>query len=138
MTEIKWDSSLSVNIDLIDSQHKELIKRISDISEAVDSHQSPEVILNTLSFMSEYTDFHFSTEETHMKNHQYPAMDRHLIQHEEFKAMVRTMIDDFQEEGATPALGKSINTYLLNWLIDHIKGIDSKFGEFLRSKSFSE
>ena len=138
MPEIKRDSSLSVNVELIDSQHKELIKRISDISDAVDSHQSPEVILNTLSFMSDYTDFHFSTEETHMRKHEYPAMDLHIKQHDEFKSMVRTMIEDFQEEGATPALGKSINTYLLNWLIDHIKGIDSKFGEFLRSKGFSE
>ncbi len=138
MTDIIWDDSLSVNIDLIDSQHKELIKRIRDISEAVDSHQSPEVVLNTLGFMREYTEFHFSTEEKHMKEQHYPAIDIHIEQHEEFKSMVQTMIQDFKEEGPTPALGKSINTYLMNWLIDHIKGIDSKFGVFLRSKGFSQ
>ncbi|MFW9920446.1 MAG: bacteriohemerythrin [Candidatus Thorarchaeota archaeon] len=138
MSDVIWNDSLSVNIELIDTQHKELIKRISSISEAVDSHQSPEVVLNTLSFMSEYTDFHFSTEEKHMKEQNYPAIDLHLKQHEEFKAMVKTMITDFQEEGPTPALGKSINTYLMNWLVDHIKSIDTKFGEFLRSKGFSQ
>ncbi|MBN2229027.1 MAG: hemerythrin family protein [Candidatus Thorarchaeota archaeon] len=138
MVDIKWDDSLSVNVELIDHQHKELIKRISDISEAVDTNQSPEVIVNTLLFMSEYADFHFSTEERHMKEQNYPAMEHHLKQHEEFKSMVQTMIMDFKEEGATPALGKSINTYLMNWLIDHIKGIDLKFGEFLHSSGFSE
>ncbi len=138
MDTIEWDDSLSVNVDLIDEQHKELIKRINAISKAVDSHQSPEVTLNTLSFMSDYTDFHFSTEEKHMKEHNYPAMDLHLAQHKEFKDMVKHMIEDFEEEGPTPALGKSINTYLLNWLIEHIKGIDSKLGEFLKDKPITE
>ena len=137
MDNIIWNESLSVNVDLIDSQHKELIKRINDISEAVDTSQSPETILNTLTFMSEYTDFHFSTEEKHMKEKAYPGMDLHVKQHNEFKDMVKTMIADFKEEGPTPALGQSINTYLMNWLIDHIKGIDKKFGEFLGTKGFS-
>jgi hypothetical protein len=34
MTEIRWNDSLSVGIDLIDEQHKMLIQEIQDLSEA--------------------------------------------------------------------------------------------------------
>jgi hemerythrin len=78
-------------------------------------------IIETLLFMTEYTDFHFSTEERYMKELDYPAMDNHLKQHEEFKSMLKTLEEDFKEDGATKVVSKSINTFLGNWLIKHIK-----------------
>jgi len=43
---------------------------------------------------------------------------------------------EFEEDGATAQLGEGVNTYLINWLIKHIKSIDTKFGEFLQEKGF--
>ena len=36
--------------------------------------------------------------------------------------------------GATAGLADSINTLLVNWLLNHIKETDVKFGEFLAEK----
>ena len=69
-----------------------------------------------------------------MKEYNYPKMDDHVRQHEEFKAMLRTMVEDFEEEGATKALGASINTFLINWLVGHITRTDVEFGKFLNEK----
>ncbi|MFW9910801.1 MAG: bacteriohemerythrin [Candidatus Thorarchaeota archaeon] len=85
MRKITWDESLAVHIDLIDEQHKALIARIDDMAQAVESRQSEEKILKTLSFMKDYTDFHFSTEEKHMKKTDYPYINEHLGQHEDKK-----------------------------------------------------
>ena len=55
MTEIKWDDSLSVGVDLIDDQHKMLIQRIKDLSESVNSSRGAGQIGKTLGFMIDYT-----------------------------------------------------------------------------------
>lgn len=138
MTEIAWNDSLSVGVNLIDEQHKMLIQKIKDLSDAVSRKQGEAQILKTLDFMIEYTDFHFGTEEKHMRELDYPGREHHIKLHNEFKDMLNHMLEDFEEEGATRALSTAINTYLINWLINHITHTDVAFGKFLKEKGFSE
>ena len=95
-----------------------------------------EKIMSTLGFMIEYTDFHFSTEEKHMNELNYPGLKYHRKQHNEFKTVLNNLVQDFEEDGATKALADSIDTFLVNWLVTHIKGIDQEFGKFLNEKGF--
>jgi len=137
MANIEWDKSLSTGVDLIDDQHKMLIRRLRNISEAIEKKQATGEIVKTLDFMVDYIDFHFSTEENYMEEYDYSGREDHIHQHKEFRESLRRLVQDFQEEGATQVLSSSINTFLLNWLIKHIKGIDIGFGKFLREKGFS-
>jgi hemerythrin len=134
MAEIEWDDSLSIGIKLIDEQHKMLIQRLSELSRAIETNQGEVKTASTLDFMVDYTDFHFSAEEKHMMEHHYPGLEDQKKQHTEFKGYLQQLVQDFEEEGPTKALNTSINVYLLNWLIKHIKGVDLKFGEFLNEK----
>ena len=134
MPKIQWSDDLSVGIDLIDQQHQMLIERINDVSAAVEAHHGVEKIAKTLDFLVEYTRFHFSTEEQHMKTHGYPGLEDHHAKHKELKSTLADMERDFREEGATHGLADSLNTLLGNWLIKHIKGVDLPFGTFLREK----
>ncbi len=134
MAKIEWDSRLAVGIDLIDGQHKMLIAKLRDISEAIEKAKGSAEIGKTLGFMVDYTGFHFSTEEKHMIKFDYPKRDFHINQHEEFKRSLDELVYDFEEEGATKALGTAISTFLLNWLVNHIKGVDVVFGKFLTEK----
>jgi hemerythrin len=137
MAKVEWDDRLSVGVDLIDEQHKMLLKRLSDFSEAVDSRQGSGEIVRTLDFLVDYTDFHFSTEERHMRASSYSGLDHHVAKHEEFKATLKNLGEDFEEEGATASLADSINTLLVNWLIKHIEAVDQEFGSFLREKGIA-
>ncbi|MHA1135013.1 MAG: bacteriohemerythrin [Candidatus Thorarchaeota archaeon] len=69
---MECDESLSVGIELIDEQHKMLIERTNTISEAVENTRGLEKIMQTLDFMIEYTEFHFSAEEKVMTDNDYP------------------------------------------------------------------
>ena len=111
---IEWNDDLSVGIGLIDEQHKMLIERTNAISEAVEMKRGLEKILQTLSFMIEYTDFHFSAEEKVMIDNDYTKLAEHQKLHEDFKARLNQMVEDFEEDGATPALSEEITTYLTN------------------------
>ena len=136
MEIIEWDDSLSVGIDQIDEQHRILIQRLADLSKAVETHQGVPEIMKTLEFMMDYTDYHFSTEERHMAELNYPGQEHHKAQHGEFISSLDRLVEDFEEEGATRAVSVSINTFLVNWLIKHIKEVDVEFGRFLREGGF--
>ena len=134
MAKIEWDESLSICVELVDEQHKMLIEKLNDINQAIEQTLGAEKILKTLGFMFDYADFHFSTEEKHMIANEYPGYQEHKKAHEEFRGMINSMIEDFKEEGATESLAKSINTFLMNWLVKHIKSEDQKFGNWLDEK----
>jgi len=137
VTSIEWDDRLSVGIALIDEQHKMLIQRLNDLSKAIEMNQSVGEIVRVLGFLIEYTSFHFSTEEKHMKENNYPGLNYHKTQHEEFETTLNHLTEDFEEEGATKALADSINVFLTNWLVKHFQKVDIEFGKSLIEKGLS-
>ncbi len=134
MTEITWTSDLSVGIELIDEQHKMLIKHLNDLSQALQSGQGPAKIAATLNFLIDYTDFHFTAEQRHMAANEYPGLEKHQNLHQGFKTTLSGLEEDLEEEGATQSLADSIDTLLVKWLFDHIRTIDVAFGNFLKEK----
>jgi len=134
MAKTLWNDNLSVGVNVIDDQHKMLLKHLAELSEAVESHHGPGEIATTLDFLVDYTDFHFGTEEKHMKANDYPEFEQHLAMHNQFKTTLSNLGEDFQEEGATPALAEAINNLLINWFIKHIEAVDQKLGAFFREK----
>ena len=134
MAKMEWDDALSVGVELIDEQHKMLIQRLSELVVAVEKKQGETEIMKTLQFMDDYTDFHFTSEEEQMAAKDYPGLGYQQAQHAEFKNTLKRIIEDFEDEGPTRALVTSINTFLYNWLVNHIKVVDQKFGEFLNNK----
>ena len=134
MSEIKWDDSLSVGVEQIDEQHKMLIQKLKDLSDAFNQGLEQNKILKTIDFMIDYTDFHFSEEEKLMAENDYPGLAAQKKQHQEFKDTLNHILEDYQDEGPTKALATSINVFLLNWLINHIKGSDVAIGKFLSQK----
>jgi hemerythrin len=133
MEKIEWDESFSIGVDLIDGQHKMLIQRLSEVSEAIEMSQGEGSIAKTLDFLIDYTDFHFSSEEKQMAERNYPHLEHQKQQHEEFRKSLRQFEQDFKEDGATQSLANHIRDFLYNWLIRHIKDVDHKFGEFLNN-----
>jgi hemerythrin-like metal-binding protein len=135
MPTFEWTQNLAVGIDLIDEQHKMLFQRANDVSQSLDSGQGLTQIIKTLDFLIDYTLFHFSTEENHMKANRYTGLEAHQASH---RGLINTLNDlerDFKEEGATNQLADALNSFLNNWLVKHIKGIDVQFGKFLKEKN---
>jgi hemerythrin len=133
MKKIQWDDSLSVGVDAIDEQHKIWIGRYNSVVEAIESRGGPAPVTNTLGFLIDYTDVHFSTEEGFMTQAGYPELDAHKAKHEELRGTVANLVQDFEEEGETHVLEDAVETLLGNWLIDHIRETDQLFGAFVKA-----
>lgn len=133
MEKIEWTPKLAVGVAVIDDQHKEWMKRVSDLSGAIAANRGVDHVSKTLSFLVDYTDFHFSTEEALMREKAYPGMAEHLKQHTELRQTLADLVRDFGEEGATHELARFTNTFLVNWLTEHIRTMDIKVGAFLKA-----
>ena len=134
MKKIQWSNDMSIGVELVDEQHKMLIQHLHDLTNAIESHHSVNQIVKTLDFLIEYTNFHFSEEEKHMSETNYPGLEHQKIKHEEFKTTLNDLVEYFNEDGATHQLADSIDTLLINWLIKHICVVDLEFGTFLKEK----
>lgn len=137
MNEVKWTDDLSVGVELIDDQHKVLIRHLNNLAKAVEHHQGASEMTDTLSFLIDYTDFHFSMEERNMATHGYPGFEAHKAKHDGFKSILADMEIQFRDDGPTAILAESIDTLLVNWLFKHIRVVDVELGVFLKGNGIT-
>ena len=87
MNLLDWSDDLSVHIDEIDNQHKELLKMINRLHQAAESGDwSSKIVTLTDVLLSliAYLEYHFSTEEKYMIDNEYPEYDAHRDEHSKF------------------------------------------------------
>ncbi len=137
MAKLEWNENLSVGVELIDAQHKTWIDRYNNVVAAVAARQGPAELGKTLEFLIDYTETHFSTEEKNMAAGNYPGLVDHKAKHDELRGTLADLTRDFREEGATHMVSDALDTFLGNWLIDHIKSTDMKFGAFVKEQGLT-
>ena len=137
MEKLQWNENLSVGVELIDQQHRTLIERLDDFAAAVDDNRGATQIVKTLTFLIEYTEFHFDAEEKHMAESEFPGREEHHGMHEELKATLAGLEQDFREDGATAVLAGAIHKLMVNWLVKHIREVDTQFGSYLKDKGIA-
>jgi hemerythrin len=135
MKNIQWQNSLSVGIEPIDTQHKQWIEYFNDTAEAFASQSNRTQTSKTLGFLIDYTETHFSTEEKYMSTNNYPAFREHKAKHDELRSTLANLVRDYEDEGITSKLTEAMDTFLGNWLVQHIREVDMKFGAFIKSNN---
>jgi hemerythrin len=131
-TAVRWTTDLAVGNELVDQQHQELFSRFHELLEACKERKGKEKVVALLDFLSAYVVEHFQAEEQLMQQHHYPEYESHRQQHQHFIGKLATLRQDLEQEGATVSLVIATNQAVLQWLIEHIKRVDSKLGAFLR------
>ena len=133
--EIEWDSSLESGIEEIDRQHKYFVKILNEINRNI-AENTRRTLVATLRFMDRYAHWHFGAEEEYMKKYNYDRYELHRLEHIKFYDYTRKTIQDAEKADVRmeTELAFSINRYLIDWLILHIKGSDRRFAEFMRKK----
>ncbi len=128
MQLIQWDDSMSVNVQEIDQQHQQLIALMNTLHDAMLQRKAKTALGEVLAGLVAYTGSHFATEEQYFDEFGYPEADAHKSIHREFVKQVT----DFQDGFATGRLMLSMDVmdFLEEWLLNHIKGDDHRYGPF--------
>ena len=132
MSLIKWDPSFSVNVEIIDEQHKMLVQMINDLYEAMQAGKENQKLSKLINQMSVYAAMHFAREEHYFDTLGYPEAKEHKDEHLYFEEKVSQFENDFNS--GKQELTYDIMHFLSNWLTNHIKGSDKSFGPFLNER----
>jgi hemerythrin-like metal-binding protein len=132
MSIIKWRESYNVNIDKIDKQHQKLIEILNNMYDAMSEGKSQEIMKNIIHELTEYTVYHFATEEGYMSVHHFPEYREHKKLHDEFVDKVKDFRTRFNS--GENFLSIDLVKFLRDWLINHICEKDKKFGIYMKDK----
>ena len=133
--KLYWTSDMSVGVDKIDYQHKELYCLVNDLIDLVGEGKDAESFSVAFKFLEGYVVNHFGEEEKYMELFSYPGAKEHKEQHEIFKKTLENMEERYAEFGATTPFLKILQSQLAAWIMTHVRRVDKMLGEFLQEKS---
>jgi hemerythrin len=131
---LQWSEDLSVGVDEIDIQHKELFNIINRLDSAMKQGKAREEIIRLIEFLDEYIVTHFHTEEKYMTDHGYPGYSVHKTKHNWFINEFSDIKKKFETEGPSVDVIILSNNLLISWFSNHIRTIDRALGIFLKTK----
>lgn len=130
MKVMKWGPELSVGIEEIDEDHRQLVKCLDDLFAACFAGQGPSVLTEVLERLKRYTREHFSHEEDFMRKVGYPDVEEHRAMHAELVSELDDIIEQHKRANGHELSNQTLQ-FLEDWLAHHILIEDKKIGQFL-------
>lgn len=136
MPLINWSNRYVTGIQEIDTQHKELVRIINELYDAMKQGSANDKISGILDFLTKYTIEHFQAEEKLMRGYAYPALAAHKVEHD---ALVKQVTEFFKKkDGSKLALTLELSKFLSDWITKHILGHDLAYVPFFKAKGIAK
>lgn len=127
-----WKDDLATGVKEIDYQHRQLCDAIDRLLDACKTGKGRAEVINTITFLYDYTRKHFSDEEIIQKKSGYPKCAEHKKLHDDFVAKLNDVKNDVIANGVAITTVSQVNSLLINWLINHIKRVDKEISEYYK------
>jgi hemerythrin len=128
---ITWNEELECNDPLVNAQHKEIFKRISDLNKVTIEHRANDLddiiknkIKETLNFLTDYVEIHFRDEEDLMKRNNYLKFGEHKKLHDDFVEVIKRETEKYQKSRGSLLDIINLNILISKWLVNHILKAD--------------
>jgi len=131
---IDWSDFLSVGIEAMDNQHKELFRRINALLVDLLGPGNGSQATANVAAIREFAAKHFLDEEHLMHCHDCPLQDEHAAIHQKFLAEFQAFETRLVAEGLNAGLLIQLQDKVVNWLLDHIARTDRRYGEFINTR----
>lgn len=129
-----WKSQYSLGITEMDDEHKVLIAKINALALGINQGKTKPALISLFEDLAKYTKEHFADEEAYLAKIRYPELENHKIIH-------RKLLSQLAEYEENMAKGQfdsgALITFLNDWLIKHIMGVDMKYSRFSKTGSTS-
>ena len=132
-TYFKWTEGMSVGESSIDSQHQRLLSQVNKIADAISFGATSKEVNEAIDFFDKYTEEHFAYEEEYMKKHNYPDLEEHKREHQNFIKNSSTFKEELKSGIDPRELILDVETYVGQWWMKHIGKADKKYHDFIDS-----
>lgn len=131
---MKWSDEYKIGIPTVDSQHRRLFELINELNEALQAGLKVSDIEKLIVALDQYKTRHFQLEEKHMKECGYPGLAEQQKAHNFFMNRFNEISEELGRTGMTPAIVKTIQGELADWVKDHVTGLDMDFGRYYQQQ----
>ena len=130
MSRYEFTKKLETGSAVIDKEHRELFQAVNKLLDACSEGKGRASMDETIKFLNNYVEQHFSHEEQLQKQSGYPDLAAHRVFHEKYKQTLKEITARISVSGPTiTELGK-LNGHI-SVLVSHITTEDKKLGAFL-------
>ncbi len=133
---MSWGPKLTLGINTIDEQHKELVNLINQLHKSMKLKRGNLAAAKILQRLTDYTVFHFNNEKALFEKHGYPDTAAHLKLHDALVEKVMEFKNSFDNGSAS--LSMDLMRFLTDWLNTHILKSDMKYVPFLKERMEQE
>lgn len=128
MAHLEWQNGFSVGLEVLDQQHMRIIDYLNALDDTDVNDRA--LIARILDETIDYTQTHFTYEETLMEEASYPFLRAHTRVHELFTHRVADYKRRFD---AGEDVARELHETLAHWLVRHIKREDADYAKYLRA-----
>jgi hemerythrin len=128
--ELQWDASLSIGIDPLDYEHRNLFDTINRLNEEMERQTDPQAIEECLGEIHARMLAHFALEESFMREKKFQGLAAHKAQHDALIDEITAVIVDFENDPRGVRLG-DLRTMLADWIIGHVRSSDKQMSSML-------
>jgi hemerythrin-like metal-binding protein len=127
MPIIQWDPIYSVNVTVLDNQHKMLINFINSIHDKLaGGSYHPEDFETFFPDLESHAQLHFSTEEKFFDEFHYEKTEEHKKQHRSLVERILELQKKFDETKSSDVLFQTLDL-LDDWILIHIMEQDKQY-----------
>ena len=94
MALLHWSPNLSVGVEFMDNDHKQLMVLINELHDAIGSASAAEIVTEKMDKLIDFAQRHFTREEKEMEKNQYHWFEHHKRIHE---ALIEEIVELRQE-----------------------------------------
>lgn len=122
-----WSEKYLLGVNAMDDEHKVLVDKINILVANLESQYEKKnkiSLYNSFKDLASYTREHFAHEEKFMQSINYPQYSSHKKIHEKLLDQVGKYGDQIQNDTLDD---QKLISFLRNWLISHIMGVDMQY-----------
>jgi hemerythrin len=125
---------MAVGDPLIDEQHRTLIQQLNRLVEAMVAGRGRQEVESSLDFLAQYVTDHFGYEEACTERQRCPVAGKNKEAHTRFVESFRQLRAKIRADGPSPALAIEVRRQLSDWLVNHIRKVDTQLGGCMSHK----
>ena len=132
MVILSGEPKLVLGSELLDRQHRELIKAINAFFISYKCRDDIQKVSECLDFLNHYTLYHFQAEEAFQVRYDYPLYRDHQAKHNYLGTQLKFHSTALTASNFAPEKMNDFQKYLRQWILGHLLEDDLKFAEFVK------
>ena len=129
LKKFDWKKDYSVNIDIIDEQHKKFLDIMNLLIDTINENDCSQRVADIFFSLAYYAEHYFINEEIMFKNYQYPNLTQHKEVHNKFIMRIIQFQKEFEQDKENVC--EELLQYLEDWFKEHILDYDKQASDFL-------